>query len=186
MAEVILLKSMDNHIDKNVVKERIEIALKYFPELADETIYVGILSKDYVNGCADSLNRIIKFPVNEIPSFVTVFHELAHLAIQKRVEQGERLPLTSEEFCSIFAMSRMPPELIDENRIPYLGIPKIPMEYVPALCKKALEYREKHRDYIRWLREKAGLNIWGQPDEITKRRLICEIEAILQMNGGRF
>ena len=80
------------------------------------------------------------------------------------------MPLTSEEFCSIFAMSRMPPELIDENRIPYLGIPKIPIEYVPVLCKKALEYREKHRDYIRWLGEKAGHNIWGQPDEITKRR----------------
>jgi hypothetical protein len=181
MAKVILLKSMDNHRYKDVIKERIEIALKYYPELSHETIYVGILSeKDYAKGRADSLNKIIKFPVNEIPSFVTVFHELAHLAIRKRVEQGEKLPTTSEEFCSIFAMSRMPPELIDEDRVPYLGIPKIPIRYIPALCKKALEYRKRHRDYIRWLREKAGLNIWGQPDEETERRLICEIEAILK------
>ena len=185
MAVVILLKSMNKHKHKEDVRNRIEIALNYFPELKDETIYVGILDeKDDANGRADSLNRIIKFPVDAIPSFVTIFHELAHLAIRKRVEQGEKLPTTSEEFCSIFAMARMPPELIDEDRIPYLGVPKIPMCLIPPLCKKALEYRKKHRDYIRWLREKAGLNIWGQPDEETRMRLIREVEAILRGGGS--
>lgn len=154
MAEVILLKSMDKHIEKDTVKLRVEMSLKYFPELNDETIYIGVLKDDEVDGRADPINRIILFKPDKIPSFVTIFHELMHLAIEKMNENGENLPKT-EEFCSIAAMARMPPDLVDEDRIPYIGIStSIPTNLYPELCKRALEYRKRKRDYIRWLRRR--------------------------------
>ena len=42
----------------------------------------------------------------------------------------------------------MSPEVIDESRIPYLGKPSVPREEWPGICRRALEYREDHRDYI--------------------------------------
>ncbi len=155
MPEVVLLKSMDRHVDRNSVKQRVETALRYFPELQDETIYIGILREnDYVDGKVNSLNRILLFRPSKVPTYVTVFHELMHLAIAKVNENGEKLPKT-EEFCSISAMARMPPEFVDEKSIPYVGRPvSVSLIDVPELCKMALQYRKRRRDYIRWLRRR--------------------------------
>ena len=155
--KVVYLRSVELfYFFKEELKEKISVALKYFPELKYETIYVGVITDNSVDGRADDVNRIIKFRVNVPPSYVTVFHELAHLAIRWLSEQGVKLPKT-EEFCSIFAMARMPPELIDINKIPYIGEPRIPKEQIPILCRKALEYRKKHRNYIQWLRKQAKI-----------------------------
>ena len=182
MPEVVLLRSMDRHIEKDTVRLMVEMALKHFPELEDETIYVGILrEKDEADGRANTHNRIIMFPTDKVPTFVTVFHELMHLAIEKVNENGGKLPRT-EEFCSIAAMARMPPELVDEDAIPYIGAPKIPIptNLYPELCRRALEYRKHRRDYVRWLRERLGISIWGEPNEETRQKLLAEVNEILK------
>ena len=182
MAEVVLLRSMDRHIEKDTVKLMIEMSLKYFPELKDETIYVGILREnDDAEGRANTHNRIILFKPNKVPTFVTVFHELMHIAIEKVNENGGKLPKT-EEFCSIAAMARMPPNWVDEDAIPYIGAPKIPIpiNLYPELCRRALEYRKQRRDYIRWLRERIGANIWGEPNEETRQRLLSEVNELIE------
>jgi len=153
--KVIYLKSVEKHPYKDELKRKLEQALQYFPELDDEEIYIGILSeKDPAAGKADGINRIVKFAVDRPPTFVTIFHELMHLTIHKRKENGEKLPGT-EEFCSIAAMARMPPELIDEDRIPYVGCFRS-RESVPELCRSALEYRKIRRNYIQFLRKRLG------------------------------
>jgi len=182
MADIVLLKSMDRHIEKDTVRLRIEMALKHFPELQDETIYVGILREnDDAEGRANTHNRIIMFRPDKVPTFVTVFHELMHLAIEKVNENGGKLPKT-EEFCSIAAMARMPPELVDEDAIPYIGVPKIPipMSLYPELCRNALEYRKRRRDYVRWLRERIGASIWGNLNEETRQKLLAGVNEILK------
>ncbi len=153
-AKIVYLRSIEKHPYKDELKRKLEQALQYFPELSGEEIYVGILpEKDPADGKADGFNRIVKFSVDRPPTFVTVFHELMHLAIHKRKENGEKLPET-EEFCSIAAMARMPPEFVDEDWIPYIGRFKISRESIPELCRSALEYRRRHRNYIQFLRKR--------------------------------
>ncbi len=48
------------------------VLLKNFPELQDETIYVGILREnDEADGRANTHNRIIMFRPDKVPTFVT-------------------------------------------------------------------------------------------------------------------
>ena len=165
MAEVVFLKSVDKHKFKEELIKKVKEAVKYFPELENETIYVGILdSKDDADGRADSVNRIIKFRIDVKPTYVTIFHELMHVVIRIMHEKGEKVPLTSEKFCSISAMARMPPELIDEEVIPYIGTPKVPKHLIPEICRRALEYRKHHRNYIEKCEEWLGCSIkqWGK------------------------
>lgn len=160
VSEVVFLRSVDRHLFKEELSQKVKEAVKYFPELENETIYVGILdNKDYADGRADSVNRIIKFRIDVKPTYVTIFHELMHVAIRIMHERGEKVPLHSEEFCSISAMARMPPELIDEDSIPYIGTPKVPKHLIPRICGEALEYRKHHRDYIQKCKEWLGCSV---------------------------
>ncbi|QIO24533.1 hypothetical protein [Haloarcula sp. JP-L23] len=117
--------------------------------LAHETVNVGLL---YENADAQAqafgYNRLICLPPDEYTTNVTLWHELGHVAIRIRHEDGDDVAKTSEEFCSIYAMARMPPEAIDEDRIPYLGQPGVPREEWPGVCQRALEYRADNRNYI--------------------------------------
>jgi len=156
------------------LSRKLEVALKYFPELEDETIYVGALpEKAIADAVAEPMDMIIRFNPRVKPTYVTIFHELAHLAIFKRVELGEKLPRWSEKYTSIFAMSRIPPELIDEERIPAVtNFPKHKKHLIPELCRKALEYRERHkRDYVRFLIKAIhGFDPWEKLKQLIKAK----------------
>jgi len=131
-------------------------ALKAFESLQGKTVTVGLLypeTKDSINGRAHSHNLMFCVPGDEYTSNVTIYHELGHIAIYLRNENGEDHPHTSEEYCSIFSMAKMPPNAVDEQRVPYLGPTERPTEELPEICRRALDYRENHRNYIQQCKE---------------------------------
>lgn len=141
------------------IRAKMSRALEDFPELAGKTVTVGRTDPDDdVGGRAWFYNLLVNIPPEELTTFMTVYHELAHLAIHVRDERGEDIPHTSEEFCSIFAVARMPPRLIDERRISYLGEPSAPMEEWPEICRRALAYREDNHDYIKQCEAWLGID----------------------------
>lgn len=143
--------------------ERLETALEAFPELRDRTVTVGMVrpGKDYIRkrpvAHADPYNDLIHVRREEPTSNVTLYHELGHLAIYRLGWDGENVPTTSEEFCTIFSTARMPPAEIDSDRLPYLGEPSIQREGWPYACLQALRYRENNRDYIQHCSELLGI-----------------------------
>jgi hypothetical protein len=147
-----VLEHFGDQADEDVlesVKERLPIALRDFPALAHETVNVGILYENAdARAQAFGYNRLICLPPDEPTANITLWHELGHVAIRVRYEDGEDVAKTSEEFCSIYSVARMPPGAIDEDRIAYLGYPDAPREEWPEICRRALEYREDHHDYI--------------------------------------
>jgi hypothetical protein len=152
-----VLEHFGGQADEDVlesIKKRLPVALKDFPVLAHETINVGVLYENTdANAQAFGYNRLICLPPEEHTTNVTLWHELGHVAIRVRHENGEDVAKTSEEFCSIYSLARMPSEVIDEGRIPYLGEPGVPSEEWPDICQRALEYRENNRNYIQKCKE---------------------------------
>jgi len=132
------------------IRTKMGRVLEAFPELAGKTVTVGRLNPDEdAVGRARFYNYMVLFPVDRVTSWQTVYHELAHLAIHARREDGQDVPTTSEEYCSILAVSRMPVDRLDEDRIAYLGHPQVTKAEWPDICQRALEYREDHHDYIK-------------------------------------
>lgn len=154
-----ILDSIRDRLSQKATKDlndRVYDALEYFPELADETVIVGWIHPevdDSVNGRAYSQNRMFNLRANQYTTNVTLYHELGHLAIWELRQQGEDHPKTSEEYCSIFSMARMPPKAVDEQRIPYLGKSPLDTERFPEICERALDYRNNHRNYIQKCKE---------------------------------
>lgn len=147
------LEPFEEQADDRLVdylRDRLPVALSNFPELAGETINVGVLwEKTDASARAWGYNRIIELPPDQVTTRVTLYHELGHVAIRVLNEQGEKHPETSEEYCGIFAMARMPSAEVDEERVPYLAEPALSKGLLPHVCEMALAYREDHRDYIR-------------------------------------
>jgi hypothetical protein len=132
------------------LKQRLGAAVRYFPELNDTTVTVAWKPEDHSwYAEADWENDIIYLPAHEPCPAVTIFHELGHLTIYRLDERGADVPVTSEEFCSIFSVARMPPSAIDRDHIAYLGEPSVPREEWPEICQRALEYRTDNHDYIK-------------------------------------
>ncbi|WP_324757068.1 hypothetical protein [Haloarcula montana] len=144
------------------VRRKMRRALQDYPALAHKTVTIGRLDPDEdVLGRARFWNLLVLYPTDRYTSFQTVYHELAHLAIHIRDQRGEDVPPTSEEFCSIFAIARMPPEFLDEDRIAYLGHPSAPQKEWPEICERALEYRDENgvnSHYIQRAREWLGVD----------------------------
>jgi hypothetical protein len=80
----------------------------------------------------------------------TTFTQGSIVDIAKRVAAHWNAdhPLTSEPYCSIKTIARMPPDLVYREHIAYLGTPGVPKDEYPEICQEALEYREEHRNYI--------------------------------------
>ena len=146
MTKIIWMKSVTKHKFLEDLERMIPIALQHFPEI--EIVYVGISNpKRHHKACADVDNFLIRFRVDLRPSFVTIFHELMHL-----VQWDSDEPKT-EEYCSIYAMARMPNELVDDP-IPYIGGDFINLS-LAQLCRDTVKYRESgRRNYIQFLRKK--------------------------------
>lgn len=158
--------------DLDDVKYRLSNALRDFPELANETVTVARDDpKDDRKAGAWPWSRIIFIPDDQRISNVTLYHELGHLAIQIRAMDGQDVPVTSEEFCSIFSMARMPTARVDEDRIPYLDESEVSRGLHPKICKTALQYREKRRNYIQ------QCNAWLS-GEWAGRETIEEVKAL--------
>jgi len=136
-------------------------ALQAFDELAGKTVTVGRLDPDEdALGRAWFWNLVTLYPVAEYTPMMTVYHELAHLAIHVQRTRGEDVPITSEEYCSIVAVARMPVEHIDRDRIAYLGYPDARREDWPAICERALAYRAENganSHYIQRCKEWLGV-----------------------------
>lgn len=131
------------------IKKRMPVALRDFPALAHETVNVGVLYENTdAQAKAFGYNRLICLPPDEPTTNITLWHELGNVAIRVRYEGDEDVAKTSEEFCSIYSVARMPPGVIDEERVPYLGEPAVPSEEWPRICQRALEYRKNNRNYI--------------------------------------
>lgn len=138
------------------VKHMVGEAIKDFEELQGTTITVGqIPDTDFAYARAFVTNRIIMVPTDHRPDWDVVYHEIAHVAIKVLSELGEDVPTSSEEYCSIYATTKIDPEQIERDGVMYLGEPTVPKEQWPEICERALEYRENNRDYIqqckRWL-----------------------------------
>jgi len=162
-----VLRSVETRLtDEEVtdLKHRLGEAIPHFTALGGQTVTVACrMNPDREKhtrwnpyASADPVNRLIRVPTHERTTNVTLFHELAHLAIEIEGERGADVPTSSEEFCSLYAIARQPADLIDEHRIPYLGHPDQPKEEWPRLARKALEYRENHHAYIQKARQWFG------------------------------
>lgn len=131
------------------VRRRIQAALKAFPALEGHTVTVGRIPpsvemrRDPV-ARAHPYNHLIELPIGEPPTNMTLFHEIAHLAIYQRYEDGEGLPRTSEEFTSLYALRRMQPGQIYDDRIPYFGEVDAPKDEWPTIADRALDYRDEN------------------------------------------
>lgn len=157
-AEVVEKQTIDH------LKTMMKGALTQFPELAGETVNVGVIpDTDFAYARAFVKNRFICLPAYEDgrrPYWDLLYHELAHVAIEVRYERGDNVPHTSEEYCSIFAVSRMPVHRIECDDIDYLGEPSIPKEEWPEKCEMALNYRERNgpgSHYIKQCKEWLGV-----------------------------
>lgn len=139
------------------IKKRMSVALRDFPALAHETVNVGVLYENTdASAQAFGYNRLICLPPDEPTTNMTLWHELGHVAIRARYEDNQDVSKTSEEFCSIYSVARMPPDAIDEDRIPYIGEPSVPREEWAGICRRALEYRTDHRNYIQKCQDWLG------------------------------
>jgi len=171
-----LLESFETHIveeyedSKSVtglagVKTNIKTALEHFPELAEYTITVALTHENCSwrgepYGMADPPNRLIYLNYESATTeYQTIFHELMHIALHiENTEHNADHPLTSEPYCSIKTIARMPPDLVYREHIAYLGTPGVPKDEYPEICQEALEYRENHRNYIQKAREWLEIN----------------------------
>lgn len=143
------------------VRQRMPVALRDFDALAGETINVGILYEN-ADAAAQAFgyNRLLCLPPETYTTNITLWHELGHVAIRVRHERGEDVSKTSEEYCSIFSVARMPPDTIDEDRVPYLGEPDVDRAEWPRICREALAYREErgpNSHYIKEAEKRLGI-----------------------------
>jgi len=156
----VLLESFEDHVNAELdsplsdVRQWLKTGFNQVPELAGETIYIGITHEEITyhgepHAMADPYNRIIY--LNQgcmVEGYQTLCHELMHILIRKELEQGKDRPITSEEYCSIRTIAAMDPDLLYRDDIAYLGEPDVPKDDWPEICQRALEYRENHRNYI--------------------------------------
>lgn len=148
------------------LEAQLDAALTRFPELEGDTVTVGRVKpeKEYTLGdpiaVADPYNRMVYFDTDAAPSNLTVYHELAHLAVRARIDAGDTgvvgLPPSSESFTSIYSVAKMDAEAIDRDWISYLGEPDTPRGVWPETCRRALTYRArrgKNSHYVQKAKE---------------------------------
>ena len=145
------------------VRVLVRRSLEHFPKLHDRTITVGVTHPESTwhgepHAMADPHNNVIYLNSDSATEYQTIFHELTHILIRVENDNGAEHPQTSEEYCSIYAVSKMPPDLVFREDIAYLGTPGVSKEQYPAICQSALEYRENNRNYIQKAKEWLEIN----------------------------
>lgn len=142
-------------------------ALRYFPELEGKTIVVGYtrahLGTALLPIDAEAQQELtIRLKVRRL-SYNTIGHELTHLVQGlSRFNQSlselateDKIP-GGEKPCDIWTLARS--ELFCDEAPTYLELPSVIRENwlqyanaVRALCRTAIQKRQSHRAYIRWL-----------------------------------
>jgi hypothetical protein len=148
--------------DIGAVKRQLQPALRGFPELNGRHVTVGRIppSVEMYNdpvARARPYNYFIELPPGRRPTNMTLYHELAHLAIYDRYEAGDDVPRTSEEYTSLYALARMDPGDIYDDRIPYFGKVDASTDDWPMIAQDALDYRRengKNSHYLEYARER--------------------------------
>ena len=134
--------------------QRIERALKEFPELEPYPLTIGLVMYSDVHGNADTRNMVIRLNTRARSgmSYFTIAHELTHL-LQK---PGLGTVPYGEIQCDIYALARS--SLFTDDMPTYLpGLSCKKREWIhhaPAvrdLCIEAIEVRKLRRTYISWL-----------------------------------
>jgi len=129
------------------LKAKLERAIKYFPEIKEVRVKGLSQNVHWYLACCNIAGKIIEFRDKKHRN-VTIFHELMHVVqgLSNEIPYGERA-------CSVFAVARMPPGLV-EGVIPYIDTCKriCHKKKFPELCCQAIQARKKgHRNYIVYL-----------------------------------
>jgi hypothetical protein len=152
-------KANVNFADK--FKLRIINVFNYFPELHKETVYVGwIAPRGWARGCcyypSATTNRRLKIGLQPNERNFTIAHEFTHL-LQATKKEELGIP-TGERACDIWALTRLPLDLIDDHPS-YIGNYsmrkhwKVMNKTVRELAFRAIEVRKTKRQYIVWLED---------------------------------
>lgn len=133
-------------------RARILHIYSFFPELQQQKIVCGAIRKrGGIQGIATAWTSPPLFRLQPLASSFTIAHELTHL-IQGN---GSGIP-HGEVQCDIWAVSRVPADLLDEAPSYLLNGRRLDWYQKRAaikdLCIHAIEIRKRRRDYIVWLR----------------------------------
>ncbi|HEX6068061.1 MAG TPA: hypothetical protein VFZ05_04595 [Nitrososphaera sp.] len=131
-------------------RERIVQVYSLFPELQDRQVKCGFISRgSRLAGSARSWTVPQQIALQPNASSTTIAHELTHLLQGNGVPHGEKA-------CDIWAVSRLPPKLADDQ--PYYILRHWQRdrwlrhrESVRRLCVQAIEVRKTDRNYIKLL-----------------------------------
>jgi hypothetical protein len=133
-------------------KVRIMQVYDLFPELQGRRISCGMLKKrGWVEGTATGWTDPSVFRLQPNVSSYTIAHELTHLV----QGNGSGIP-HGEVACDIWALDRLPAELLDQR--PYYLLKNSRCDWkknkyaIKELCSRAIEVRRTRRNYIVWLR----------------------------------
>ncbi|HKY07315.1 MAG TPA: hypothetical protein VJQ55_03700 [Candidatus Binatia bacterium] len=150
-------------------RDMIEQSLQLFPELTETIITVGYTRKHLGSATVVYRKRaitrlIIRLKVRKL-TYQTIGHELTHLI--QGLAHGERLRARSvkpaavpsgEQQCDIWTLARDP--LFCDDPPTYIKLPRVIRDRWPDyaaavrnLCIAAIEKRQTHRRYIRWLED---------------------------------
>lgn len=134
------------------LRYRIVRALAEFPELADQTITVGLNTSRRLHGSAIAERMLIRLNASRRRvSYFTIGHELTHL-LQK---PGLGTVPAGEVQCDIWTLARG--ELFLDDQPTYLRLPCGRREWwrhaslIRRFCLEALAQRLENRCYIAWL-----------------------------------
>jgi hypothetical protein len=148
----------------NEFKKRIIDIFKYFPELHGEIVLVGwIAPSGWARGscwCSSaSAGKSLKISLQPNERNFTIAHEFTHL-LQARKKEELRIP-SGERACDIWALTRLPLELIDDYPS-YLGNCLMRKRWdtdkkaVREIAFNAIEIRKTKRHYIVWFEQEVN------------------------------
>ena len=146
----------------NEFKRRIIDVFKYFPELRNEIVLIGwIAPHGWARGscwCSNaSKNKPSKISLQSNESNFTIAHEFTHLVQARKKEL--KIP-SGEGACDIWALTRLPLELIDDYPS-YVGNYLMRRRWdnvkkaVKELAFSAIEIRKTKRQYIAWFEDEV-------------------------------
>ena len=149
----------------NEFKKSITEIFKYFPELHNEIVLVGwIAPRGWARGSCSSLcssassRKPLKISLQPNEKNFTIAHEFTHL-LQARRKEELQIP-SGERACDIWALTRLPLELIDDYPS-YIGNYIMRKRWdtikktVRELAFDAIEIRKSKRQYIVWFEEQV-------------------------------
>ncbi len=168
---------------RDELASRLERLHQYFPEMIPE-MKVG-LTRFYDGLAFQSNSGKVKLRVNVhrkrkggwvYPTYWTIAHEMMHLAQfnDDRIPGGERAT-------DVFALSRLPPEFIDDSPSYLVIIQEIRDKWGPRhselahkLAKEAIRRREDGlRKYLSWWEDEFERRILAESPPEKKRSVKC-------------